>query len=766
MKQERYEHAVQLWQAKNYEQCLQYLSEHMWEEAPDLKTYLLQSRCYWALGDPCQAIHFPWDLIDYQYPEAVDLEAVSLLKECSALTGVMLESDRFATRLSYMSGKDVKTARLQREAEMQEDIFAEDRVDLEALLRYCRYLYTMDDAIKAAYYHVVYLQLMTGEEPEDSRELFEELKREKNVGLIYELLRSDDADTMTFVIDNMQDYDMYFAMAKVCRYLGKKAFFLSAPVELEIEGGLPDPEESLRLSYENMEEIDGVSVTTSLQYRKEDKIADATLLLLLDDLSRQAKGGQLLLMAERNVFRTMRSAGVKRAALHYVAANEDNYGQPFTTTFGYVNGYANHASMLYRVDVIRELKKTPKYAYSIVIPVRNNINTVGSTLRTCLEQDFEDYEILVSDNSDDGNGNIPGLLHSQFDSEKIRYIKTPRVLPITKSFEYAYMQADGDFLIPLGADDGLLLRALPELDRIRRKLEKKESINILSWDRIHYVWEGMSESGQEGQFIIPRPYRREEDPVEPRDSQAMLKWVMTDPGRMYGLPLLYINSGMKKEYLYTMLERTGAILDGHSQDLYTGIVNLALNEHFYHIKKPVTMAALSSHSSGATSIIGNVSDEIVEDRRGEFFACNDLYPMPRDSENLFMMSDGDVANLLTQILRVIDMECIPLEWVNEIDWHAMGRNIYEQMQYMDINKYKVEKHLLKSVALFSQPAADELQREITAGVIQNNRFELVKERRYFKGFAPGGALHLDASEFGVTDVYEACRLFDKICNIY
>lgn len=766
MRQEQYEHALQLWDKEEYVQCLQYLSDNMWEEAPNLETYLLQAKCHQAMGNPEKAVLFPWELIDYEYPEAVDLEAIRLLKECFALTRTELQSWRFYTRLSYMSGSDMKAETLQRLEQLQEAAFTGGGVDMQQLWSCCCHLYMMDDIVKSAFYHIIYLQLLKGEEPEESRVLFETLNREKNIGMIYEMLMSDVTDTIAFVIDDMQDYEIYLGMAKACRYIGKKAVFISAPVELEVEGNLPAEEDSLRLSYENMEEIDGIPAFASLQYVRDGKVLEATLLLLLNDLSRKAKGGQLLLMAERNVFRTMRSAGVKRSVIHYVAANEKCLHQMFSTTFGYVNGYVNYASQLYRVDIIRELKRTPKHAYSIVVPVRNNVNTVGSTLKTCLEQDFADYEILVSDNSDDGNGNIPALLHSQFDSEKIHYIKTPRVLPITKSFEYAYMQADGDFLIPIGADDGVLLRVLSELDKIKKELEKKDVVNILSWDRIHYVWDGMAESGQEGQFIVPRQYRKGEQEIERRDCKAMLKWVMTDPGKMYGLPLLYLNSGMKKDYLYTMLEKTDAILDGHSQDLYTGIVNLALNEYYYYLKKPVTIAALSSHSSGATSVIGNVSNEIVDTRREEFFACNDLCPMPRDSENLFMVSDGDVANLLTQILRVIDMECIPPEWVNEIDWLAMGKNIYEQMQYKDMNRYKVGKHLIKSIEIFSAAAAETLQREIASGKIQNNRFDLVKGKKFFKGLAPNGALHLDASEFGVADVYEACQLFDKIYHIY
>ena len=48
------------------------------------------------------------------------------------------------------------------------------------------------------------------------------------------------------------------------------------------------------------------------------------------------------------------------------------------------------------------LMRPPVCDFSIVIPVRNAVDTLRHTLQTCLAQDYTgSYEIVLSDNSDD-----------------------------------------------------------------------------------------------------------------------------------------------------------------------------------------------------------------------------------------------------------------------------------------------------------------------------------------------------------------------------
>lgn len=767
MTQDQYAEATCLFETERYEECLSYLELNLWKNtAPKLQDFLLRAKCCMELGRWKQAWNFPWALMDFKMPGNMEIEALTLLEENYKKRGVPMQERRYHNRRTYIEGRfNLPTANQEEQEEWKNVCDEQGNLLPERLLSYCCRLFSTEDFVRTAFFHALYLKLTQDKETPDSALIWSILNREANIGLIYEQLFDETTDSVAFTVDTEQDYLRYFSMARMCCFFGKKAYLIAPPIEWEVEGELPSKEQSLRCSYDALQMMDGVFVTSSIRYLQKGSCREETLLLLLDDLSKQTKGKQLLLFAECNVFKTMKSPHVKRSVLHYLAANQEVLGMPYQTTFGYVNGYENMMSSIYGCNIIAELKKPSKYAYSIVLPVRNNINTLGYTLRTCLELNHSDYEILVSDNSDEENTQIRELLHKEFDSEKIRYIRTPRVLPIAKSFEYAYIKAEGDFLVPIGSDDGILSHALGMLDAVRGELEKREPIPFLSWDRVHYVWNGMTTTGQEGELVLQRCYQPREISLERRKSIELLQLLFQEPKTVYGMPTLYLNSGMKRDYLYTILQKTGAVSDGHSQDLYMALVNLALNEYFYHIKQPITIAALSSASSGARSYVGETSQENFEQMVKEYYSSNALHPLPRDTEKLLRMSQGDVANTLTMVLRLIDMECLSEEWLKKINWEVYGRSICEQMQYKDILREQVERHMLHSVSLFSPDAEQRLRKQLQKQEIRPNRYDLVQGKQYVKGFQKDGSLHLDASEFGVQDVYGACHLVENICHL-
>ena len=175
----------------------------------------------------------------------------------------------------------------------------------------------------------------------------------------------------------------------------------------------------------------------------------------------------LPVFAERDTLDNMNSKYVSRKDIHYVCNGFDIKNSNGCTCFAYIKGYEKYASKLYNINVISEIKKDSKYTFSIVLPVRNNIDTFIYTLRTCIDQSFSDYEIVISDNSDDGDDFVYNVVN-ELKCSKIRYYRTPRKLTISKSFEFAYLKARGEFLIPIGADDAVLHNGLSAINQTLR----------------------------------------------------------------------------------------------------------------------------------------------------------------------------------------------------------------------------------------------------------------------------------------------------------
>lgn len=72
--------------------------------------------------------------------------------------------------------------------------------------------------------------------------------------------------------------------------------------------------------------------------------------------------------------------------------------------------------------------------------------------------------------------------------------------------------------------------------------------------------------------------------------------------------MLYINSGFKRSYMKTLLEKTGRLWDGICQDIYMSIVNILINDHILNIRYPLTIAGMTGRSIGATCVQAHTED--------------------------------------------------------------------------------------------------------------------------------------------------------------
>ena len=91
--------------------------------------------------------------------------------------------------------------------------------------------------------------------------------------------------------------------------------------------------------------------------------------------------------------------------------------------------------------------------FSVLLPTRNRLEYLRYAVETVRRQNYSDWEIVVSDNDseDDIKGYIAGLRDT-----RIHYFRTDRLIPVTDNWNCALRQSDGDYVVMLGDDDGLL----------------------------------------------------------------------------------------------------------------------------------------------------------------------------------------------------------------------------------------------------------------------------------------------------------------------
>jgi glycosyltransferase involved in cell wall biosynthesis len=88
---------------------------------------------------------------------------------------------------------------------------------------------------------------------------------------------------------------------------------------------------------------------------------------------------------------------------------------------------------------------------SICIPAYNQVESFKRALDSLLNQSFEDYEIIVTDDSD--NDDIFNLIQSSSHSQKIQYHKNSQRLGAPENWNRAISLADGKYIKILHHDD-------------------------------------------------------------------------------------------------------------------------------------------------------------------------------------------------------------------------------------------------------------------------------------------------------------------------
>jgi glycosyltransferase involved in cell wall biosynthesis len=95
--------------------------------------------------------------------------------------------------------------------------------------------------------------------------------------------------------------------------------------------------------------------------------------------------------------------------------------------------------------------------FSIVMPVHNRATLVGRALRSCLEQSFTDFEIVVVDDGS-SDGSVDAI--RAYDDPRIRLIVHERNLGRCPARNTAMAAARGEWFVFLDSDDELLPNAL------------------------------------------------------------------------------------------------------------------------------------------------------------------------------------------------------------------------------------------------------------------------------------------------------------------
>jgi glycosyltransferase involved in cell wall biosynthesis len=227
-------------------------------------------------------------------------------------------------------------------------------------------------------------------------------------------------------------------------------------------------------------------------------------------------------------------------------------------------------------------------AFTILIPTRNRAHLLELALRSALNQEFDDYEIIVSDNSD--TPETREVVEAS-DSHRIRYVKTPRSLSMPDSWEFAASHVRTKYVALLSDDDAV---APKFLRRVNETLTSTDG-EFATWRRASYVHdEWVVESTRN--TLIAAPETRETVLCE---SAPVLERLLRFDAQE-GTPIV-LNTCWPTELVHEGQRRGGFFFVGPAPDYGGGAMLLGMTNRYAHIDEALVLGGTSRHSIGASA---------------------------------------------------------------------------------------------------------------------------------------------------------------------
>ena len=232
-----------------------------------------------------------------------------------------------------------------------------------------------------------------------------------------------------------------------------------------------------------------------------------------------------------------------------------------------------------------------KPLFTVIIPTKDRAEYLHHTLRTCSNQDYENLEIIVSDDGSSDNTKAVVLEAARKDP-RIRYI-TPGSVGMRDNFEFALDHVKPGYVIALGGDDGILPYVVNQMWRVL----EETGMELLTWRQLHFVYPGVR-SGK-GPLGLYRPGKSK----ILRSSEYLARQVKNlHYNNDFESPMFYIKGVVTTELVERVRSRTtdGRFYVCPTPDGFSGIVLAGEVEQYAFSGIPLTISGASPSSQGIT----------------------------------------------------------------------------------------------------------------------------------------------------------------------
>jgi len=227
----------------------------------------------------------------------------------------------------------------------------------------------------------------------------------------------------------------------------------------------------------------------------------------------------------------------------------------------------------------------PNPKITVIIPTRERCDVLESSLRTVTSQDYDNLDIIVSDNF--SNDDTRGVVERAND-KRIRYLNTGKRLSMSHNWEFALSKVTQGWVTILGDDDGLMPGSLGKI----AELIQEYNVKAIRSRVCNYLWPAAANRPW-GQLIVPV-----DNGVEVRHGEDWLQKVMAGLYAYNELPILYSGGFAAVRLVEEIRNRSGCFYQSCTPDVYSAIALASSLDSYLYLREPLAITGTSAHSNG------------------------------------------------------------------------------------------------------------------------------------------------------------------------
>ena len=386
--------------------------------------------------------------------------------------------------------------------------------------------------------------------------------------------------------------------------------------------------------------------------------------------------------------------------------------------------------------------------FTVIIPQKDRAEYIYHTLRTCMIQDYPNFEVIVSDDCSEDNSVevISGL--SKLD-QRIKLFAHKEHLGMHDNFEFALNQVQPGYVMALGGDDGLTPGCIWRMYEILKQTGKQ----LLTWQN-----SGFGYPTKEGEANVFYVRRSKTNDVKIIKSEVFLNSIAKTFRYLVDLcPMFYVKGVVSTELVDRVKSRTpdGSFYYCPTPDGFSGVVLAGEAEEYVYSPEPLSLTGTTQKSQGRNY---HRTDEKSRFEAQQFFNDNVRRTMHQE---LASQPYSPLATLMTAdyLLTARDLP----GWPGKFEMFTMESLLRRTFDF--ISKSRFEKETLSRELNILHNIAKQHHLETLFDELYRTTKMRHSKAKPVVGFAYTNSLRFDGSQLGINNIFDASLATPFIYNI-